>query len=141
MIRNTPAIPRAARTREPSRPRRGRGGGARGARAGDDARPRTGPARGRGAQGQAHLACLPGSGADAAASALAALGDIEEPEDTPALRWTLFHGTGDREQLAAAKRLLDDSLVRVPAEHNDTMCRNLLVHREILAAASQEAGL
>ncbi len=92
------------------------------------------------AQAQAHLACLPGAGAGAAASALAALAGLDEHEDTAALRWTLYRATGDRAHLAAAKRLLDETLAKVPAEHHDAMCTNIRAHREILAAA-EECGL
>ncbi len=83
------------------------------------------------------LACLPRGDAAAAVAALAAAGT---DADTAGVRWLLWEATGDRTHLAAAKRLLDESLAKVPAEHHAAMLANVRANREI-AAAAKAAGL
>jgi tetratricopeptide (TPR) repeat protein len=78
----------------------------------------------------------PGAMATAAVDALAAAGPDAE---TAGVRWLLWQATGDKAHLAAAKRLLDETLAKVPAEHHAAMLANVRVNREIAAAA--EAGV
>ena len=78
-----------------------------------------------------------------AAYALTAYSEREErlgAEERPEARLLLWKATGDRAHLEVAMRLLDDALWRVPDEHHESMCRNLRVNREILAASSGESG-
>jgi serine/threonine protein kinase/tetratricopeptide (TPR) repeat protein len=82
-----------------------------------------------------HLACLPGGDARAAEEALAAAGTEAE---TAELRLLLWQATGERAHLAAAKRKLDKSLAKVPAEHHAAMLANVRVNREIVAAAKEQ---
>ena len=76
------------------------------------------------------LACLPDGDAGAAVTAL---GDAGETGDSPRPRWLLHQANGDRSHLEEAKRLLDESLSRVPAEYHESMLTNLRVNREIVA--------
>ena len=79
----------------------------------------------------AMLACLPDGDAGAAVTAL---GDAGETGDSPRLRWLLHQATGDRAHLAEAKRLLDESLGKVPVEYHESMLTSLRVNRDIVAA-------
>jgi predicted ATPase len=83
------------------------------------------------------LACLPGGDVAAAVEALAAAGAYA---DSAATRWRLWQATRDRAHLAAAKRLLDEALAKVPAEHHAAMLANVRVNRDI-AAAAKAAGM
>ena len=86
------------------------------------------------------LACLPGGDvADALASFTANEGRLDVDERLAA-RWLLWKATGDRAHLVEAKRLLDEALSKVPAEHHESMLTNVRLHREI-AAAAKAAGL
>jgi tetratricopeptide (TPR) repeat protein len=85
----------------------------------------------------AMLAFLPGGDAGAA---VAALREAGADNDSAEVRWLLWTATGDRAQLADAKRLLDESLAKVPAEHHEAMLANVRVNREV-AAAAKAAGL
>jgi tetratricopeptide (TPR) repeat protein len=80
------------------------------------------------------LACLAGGDTRAAEAALAEAGDTG---DSPRVRWLLWQATGDRAHLEKAKRLLDEALAKVPAEHHEAMLTNLRVNREISAAARE----
>ena len=55
-------------------------------------------------------------------------------------RYLLWRATGDVTHLAAAKRLLDEALGRVPAALHESMSTGILLHREILTAC-EEHGL
>jgi hypothetical protein len=55
-------------------------------------------------------------------------------------RLLLWRCTADRAHLAEAKRLLDDVIAKNPPEHHESMCTNLRVNREILAAWREEFG-
>ena len=81
------------------------------------------------------LACLPGGDARAAEEALAAAG---ADADSAELRFLLFQATGERAHLAAGKRLLEESLAKVPEEHHAAMLTNVRVNREIVAAAKEQ---
>jgi len=70
----------------------------------------------------------------------AALDASRACEDWPGKLYGLWLATGDRLHLAEAKRLLDEHLARNPPEYRDSMCRNVRVNREILAAWRQEFG-
>jgi tetratricopeptide (TPR) repeat protein len=83
------------------------------------------------------LACLPGGDP---APALAALAEADTPGDKLRARWFLFRATDDRTHLDAAKRLLDEALSKVPEEYHESMCRNVRLNREILAAWREEFG-
>ena len=86
------------------------------------------------------LALLPGG---TAADALRAFAETEsklEAEERMSARSLLWRATGDRAHLAEAKRLLDESLAKVPAEHHATTLANVRVNREITAAV-EAAGL
>ena len=65
------------------------------------------------------------------AAGLAALAGVPEENVSAELRWLLFRATGDPAHLAAAKRLLDEALAKVPVEHHAAMLANLRVNREI----------
>ncbi len=91
----------------------------------------------RAALALAMLACLPGGDAQAAVAALAEAG---EDENSARTRWLLWQATGDRAHLLEAKRMLAESLAKVPAEHHEAMLTNVRLNREI-AAAAKEAGL
>jgi serine/threonine protein kinase/tetratricopeptide (TPR) repeat protein len=80
----------------------------------------------------AMLACL--SGGDAR-EAVAALAEAGADKDSARVRWLLWQATRDRSHLVAAKRLLDELLAKVPAEHHAAMLANVRLHREIVAAA------
>ena len=45
-----------------------------------------------------------------------------------------------KKHLEEAKRLLDEALAQVPERYHESMCRNLRVNREILAAWREEFG-
>ncbi len=79
------------------------------------------------------LACLPGGDPAAAARAIA---DGGADADSPSVRWLLWLATGDRSHLAAARRLLDAALAKVPAEHHVAMLASVRLNREIVAACS-----
>ena len=79
------------------------------------------------------LAGLPGGDAQAAVQALAEAG---AEGDTAGVRWHLWLAAGDRAHLAAAKRLLDESLAKVPTEYHAAMLSNVRLNREITAAAA-----
>ena len=81
-------------------------------------------------------ACLPG-GTPADEGTLEG---CEAPHHARRARWWLWIATGDRRHLAEAKRLLDEALALVPAEHRASMRGGSRLHREILAAC-REQGL
>jgi tetratricopeptide (TPR) repeat protein len=87
------------------------------------------------AQALVRLACLPGGDVKAAEEALTAAG---AEADSAGLRFLLWQATGERAHLVAARRLLDESLARVPAEHHAAMLANVRVNREIVAACKAE---
>lgn len=89
------------------------------------------------ARALALLACLPGGDADAALAAIAEAGEAGESRE---IRWLLYQATGEVAHLAAAKRLLDEALAKVPEEYHEGMLANVRVNREI-AAAAKDAGL
>ena len=92
---------------------------------------------GRVALARAHLARLPGSDVEAALEAIASAGELGQ---TAEIQWLLWQATRDREHLKAAKRLLDESLAKVPPEYHEAMCSNHRVNREILAAWQEHGG-
>jgi len=87
-----------------------------------------------------HLACLPGGDAADAVAAFAEHEERLQAEERREGRYLLFRATGDRVHLEEAKRLLDETLAAVPEEYHESMCRNLRVNREILAAWREEFG-
>jgi tetratricopeptide (TPR) repeat protein len=86
---------------------------------------------------QALLACLPG---DDSAAALATSAEVGDEGDTPRRRWLLHRATGDRAHLDEAKRLIDESLAKVPEEHHEAMLTNSRVNRGIMAAWAERGG-
>jgi hypothetical protein len=74
-----------------------------------------------------------GAAADVA-SGVAALEGRLDAEERRELSWELWRATGDRAHLAQAKRLLDESVASVPAEHRESMVANVRLNREIAAA-------
>jgi len=86
------------------------------------------------------LACLLGGDA---ADALAVFVENDErlaAEERREARWLLFRATGDRAHLDEAKRLLDESMTHVDDDTRESMCTNLRVNREILAAWKEQLG-
>ena len=61
-----------------------------------------------------------------------------QAEDCMTARLLLWKATQDRAHLAEAKRLLDEALAKVPAEHHASMLANVRVNREIAAAAKAQ---
>lgn len=91
--------------------------------------------RGQAARALALLACLPGG---SPGEALEALRQAGEDGDGADLRLVLWQATRDRSHLVAARRLLDESLARVPEPRREAMRANLRVHREILSACREQ---
>ena len=48
--------------------------------------------------------------------------------------------SGDREHIARAKRILEETLRRVPAEHHEGMLANIRNNREVVVASQREFG-
>ncbi len=92
------------------------------------------------ARALAHLAALPGGDPNAAVRALERLAPEFHAQTRMEVLLALFHATGDRVHLAAAKALLDDVLALNPPECRDAMLKNVRLNREI-ADAAKAAGL
>jgi tetratricopeptide (TPR) repeat protein len=86
------------------------------------------------------LACLADGDVTAAVTAFTEHEDRLDAAERRGARLLLFRATGDRTHLERAKRLLDEFLAANPPEHHETMCRNVRVNREILAAWREELG-
>jgi tetratricopeptide (TPR) repeat protein len=86
------------------------------------------------------LALLPGEHAEDALSAYTEHVERLSPGERQSARYLLFRATGDRTHLEEAKRLLDELLAKNPPEYHGSMCQNIGVHREILAAWREEFG-
>ncbi len=84
------------------------------------------------------LALLPGGVAEDALAAFTKNDEQLEAEERREARLLLWKATGDRTQLEKAKRLLDESLAKIPDEHHESMLTNLRVNRGIMAAWTGE---
>jgi len=80
------------------------------------------------------LALLPDGDAQNAVAAYTEHEERLKAEQRREARLLLFRATGDRAHLEEARRLLDEALSKVPEHYHESMCQNLRVNREILAA-------
>ena len=87
---------------------------------------------------RSQLACLTGGDAEDAERCFTAHEERLSAEERLGARWFLWRATGSRTHLAEAKRLLDESLAKVPAEHHTAMLANVRVNREVTAAAKEQ---
>jgi len=81
------------------------------------------------------LARLPDGRADEALHALEVAG---ANGDSTIIRLHLWRATGDRTHLEVARRLLDESLALIPAEHHEAILANCRTDREMMAAWTAE---
>jgi tetratricopeptide (TPR) repeat protein len=82
----------------------------------------------------AHLATLPGADVDAARRTVRADSGQLSITDRIDAHFALYRASGEEEELAEARRLLDFLVANAPEQYRDSIRANVSLHREIEAA-------